>query len=109
MAAPEADQRARAAPDEVRALAHEAAHLARDELGDDLRVLWFGSWVEGTAVPRSDVDLALDAGTAIPPTRMARLRERVEALPTLRRVDLLDLSELGAQRRARIEAGAVSL
>ncbi len=76
---------------EVESLVERAAASARSVLGPSLRVIWFGSWVRGEAAPRSDIDLALDAGAPIALERFARVRESVESLPTLRTFDLVDL------------------
>jgi len=43
-------------------LAAKVASTIRAEAGKDVRVLWFGSWVEVNAVARSDLDIAVDVG-----------------------------------------------
>jgi len=91
-----------APPAEVQALAAEVASAVRAEVGTELRVLWFGSWVEGNAAPRSDLDLAVDAGRALRPAVLARIRARVDDLPTLRQIDIVDLYGVDAAFRRRI-------
>ena len=46
-------------PARVREVAQLAASALRTELGEETRVLWFGSWPRGDAGPRSDIDLAV--------------------------------------------------
>ena len=89
-------------PPEVSHLVSRAADAVRELLGPATRVLWYGSWVSGTAVPRSDVDLAVAADRQIPPVLMARLREQIDALPTLRKIDLVDVHQVGDALRERI-------
>ncbi len=94
------------APDE---LAERVAKLARTIVGCDVEVWWFGSWVRGTATDGSDVDIALRGSGPIAPAHVERLRQAIEALPTLRSVDLVDLSIVSAERRAAILYGARAL
>jgi len=55
-------------------LAKSVATEARHRLGANTRVIWFGSWVQGTAQPHSDIDLALDAHAPFSAADMAALR-----------------------------------
>lgn len=97
------------APVEVTGLASRAAETVREVLGPGTRVLWYGSWVRGTAVPRSDVDLAIVSDHRIPPIVMLRVRERIDDLPTLRKIDLVDVNAVGDGLRERILAEGVAL
>lgn len=96
-------------PDKVMALAREAARIVRREVASDARVVLFGSWAKGTAVPRSDLDLAVGTGTPIRPASLARAEAGFEALRTLRRIDLVDLEGAGADLRAEILAHGIEL
>lgn len=58
--------------------------------GLDARFFLFGSRVRGDNRARSDFDLAIDAGRPLPATIMADLRDGLEELPTLFRIDLVD-------------------
>ena len=96
-------------PAEVSGLASQVAAIVRGAVGPETRVLWYGSWVRGTAVPRSDVDLAIVAERRVPAATMVRIRERVEDLPTLRKIDLVDVHAVGEAMRSRIMAEGVAL
>ncbi|MDO5423029.1 MAG: nucleotidyltransferase domain-containing protein [Eubacteriales bacterium] len=50
------------------------------------RVVLFGSRAKGTALERSDIDLAVSGATDF-----EALREEIEEIPTLYTVDLVDL------------------
>ncbi len=50
-----------------------------------------GSEATGHALPGSDVDLALEGPTPIDLGALARLRDELERLPSLRSFDLVDL------------------
>ena len=97
------------APPEVSRLAAEVAGIVREVVGPTTVVLWYGSWVRGTAVPRSDVDLAIVGERTVLPIEMARLRERIDELPTLRKIDLVDAHAVGDTMNARILSEGVAL
>ncbi len=96
-------------PREILELAERAADLVREELGREARVMLHGSWANGTAAPRSDLDLAVSLGRAIDPVAMSRLRERIEELPTLRMIDVLDLAIAGERLRREVFANGIEL
>lgn len=95
--------------EQPRHVAEQVACLVREILAPDIPVYWFGSWAEGRAVERSDIDIGIAAAQPIPLEQMARLREAVERLPTLYTVDLVDLSAGGVALRDRAMACGIRL
>lgn len=93
------DQALMARPREI---AEQVARLARQILGPNIEVLWFGSWVKGTAQPHADIDIAVTASEAIPLQEMAALRDAIDHLPTLHEIDLIDLLTVGQTFREEI-------
>lgn len=83
-------------------IARDVARLARSLLGKDAEVIWFGSWPQGKARPRSDIDVAISIGDPISPERMSILQEAVDDLPTLYEIDIVDLNATGAKLREEI-------
>lgn len=81
---------------EVRRIANEA--LAAEEV----TVYLFGSWARGEATSRSDIDLAVESRTPLPPGTLARLRERLEESHIPYRVDVVDLRKTDAVFRQRV-------
>jgi len=90
-------------------VAKEAAKLAREALGETVEVIWFGSWPQGKAQPHSDIDLAVRADGAIPPERLAVLRDAVDNMQTLYDVELVDLATVGPSMRKAILGQGVKL
>ncbi len=87
-------------PDNVMALAREAARLVREHVAPDARVLLFGSWAQGTAAPRSDLDIGISTGASIQGGALMRVQWALEE-KTLRKIDLVDLES--AESRLRVE------
>lgn len=85
-----------------RQIARDVADLARRILGDDIDVIWFGSWPKGTAAPHADIDIAVAGPQAVPPQHIAELRAQIEELPTLHKIDLVDLQTVSESFKQEI-------
>ncbi len=83
-------------------IARDVAPLARSLLGKDVEVIWFGSWPQGKARPHSDIDMAISIGDPISPELMGILQEAVDDLPTLYKIDIVDLNAAGPKLREEI-------
>ena len=74
-------------------------------LGPGSKVIWFGSWVNGTARSVSDIDLAIAAPEGINYRDYAYLTNWIEEkLPTLYSVDLVNMGEVSASSQQKILA-----
>jgi len=62
----------------------------------DARVHLFGSRARGTAKPYSDFDIAIEWKEKILFYTMARIREELDKLPTLKSFDLIDLKRVSS-------------
>jgi len=60
---------------------------------DEFKVYLFGSWAKGLAEPTSDIDLAIQGMQAVGSLLLSRLRGDIASIPTLRRIDVVDLSQ----------------
>ncbi|HXG38724.1 MAG TPA: nucleotidyltransferase domain-containing protein [Bacteroidota bacterium] len=69
----------------------EVFRIIRRYLSDEYKVFVFGSWATGSALPTSDVDIGILGNQPVPWEIMHRIRGEVEAIPTLRRIDVVDL------------------
>jgi predicted nucleotidyltransferase len=63
------------------------------------RVMFFGSRVAGTARERSDFDVAIDGAGPVDVRLLGNIRDRLDDLPTLYRIDLVDLATLAPRTR----------
>ena len=63
--------------------------------GEEWEIWVFGSQADGRAHAGSDVDLAVAGPRPIPLTELGEIREEIEQIPTLRSVDIVDLSVAG--------------
>jgi predicted nucleotidyltransferase len=100
------DQEVMARP---RQIAQEVAALARQVLGTDIEVIWFGSWPKGTAKPHADIDIAVGGCQAFPPERLAELHTLIDDVATLHEIDLVDLHTVGEVFRDEILRHGVRL
>ncbi len=61
------------------------------------KVFLYGSRVQGTARPRSDFDIGIWGKEPLPLAAFYKLEDMMEELPTLFKIDLVDLNRTGAQ------------
>ena len=63
-------------------------HLPRGEF----KVMLFGSWAKDTAAPTSDIDIGILGPSPIDEMLLLRIKGEIRAIPTLRRIDIVDLN-----------------
>jgi predicted nucleotidyltransferase len=66
------------------------------------RIFLFGSRATGTARRMSDIDVAVLHDGIVPADVFARIRDLLEDSPVVRKVDLIDLAEVGESFRQRV-------
>ena len=79
------------------------AHLE----GREATVFLFGSHATGTARRASDIDIGIEAQAPLPPSVLAELQEKLDESTVPYRVDIVDLSTVGADFRARAKQEGV--
>lgn len=65
----------------------------------DYRVFIFGSRVTGKNTERSDIDIGIEGQTGVPRETMAKIREEIENLPTLYKIDFVDFRRVSSDFR----------
>ena len=81
----------------IRAIAKQT----KAELPFGYRVLLFGSFAEGNARSGSDIDIGILGAKPLPQRTLVQIRQKVDDLPTLRKIDIVDLSRASDRFRAR--------
>lgn len=69
----------------------EVVRIVETRLGNAYKVFLFGSWARGDATEQSDIDIGIFGEQEVPWTQMAQIRHAVDELPTLRKVDVVDI------------------
>ncbi len=88
----------------------EALGIIRRHLPDrGFSVLLFGSWAKGSAEPTSDIDIAILAPRPIDDLLLLRIREEISGIPTLRRIDVVDLNDTDERFREEVLSYARAL
>ena len=81
----------------------EVREVVLRSLGERAATVYlFGSFATGTQHRSSDIDIAIDSGTALPRALLAQLREALEESRVPYRVDVVDLSEADPAFRERV-------
>lgn len=61
---------------------------------DHYRIFYFGSRVSGRASSRSDLDVGIEAGRKIPLNALTKIKDELENIPVLQKIDLVDFSRV---------------
>ena len=77
------------------------AKKTKSELPFGYRVLLFGSWAEGNARARSDIDIGILGSKPLSQRTLVHIRQKLDDLPTLHKIDIVDLSRASERFRAR--------
>lgn len=83
---------------EIRQMLRDVCRSAHHRLAGH-RVLVFGSRARGDAKPRSDFDIGVIGETPLPLEDFYALEDLIENLPTLYRIDWVDLSRASEKFR----------
>ncbi len=68
----------------------------------DFKLFLFGSWVKESAEPTSDIDIGILGKEPIDGWVLMRIRGEAEAIPTLRKIDIVDLKMVDEKFRANV-------
>ena len=80
-----------------------ATKIVRRHLPDhSYRILLFGSWARADAMPTSDIDIGILGKESVNDLTMARIREELDGLPTLRKVEVVDLQAVDDHFREHV-------
>lgn len=79
-----------------------ASKRIKSYLPPGYNVVLFGSWAKGTAVPTSDIDLGVVGSRPLPLETVSMIRESLDGLPTIRKIDFVDLQLMSPDHRQDI-------
>jgi predicted nucleotidyltransferase len=68
----------------------------------EFKIMLFGSWARGNAQVTSDIDIGLLGPEAIDDMLLLQIQEDVENIPTLRRIDVVDLNKTDEEFRREV-------
>ena len=69
----------------------KAVEIIREHLDTKYQILLFGSWAKHDAQETSDIDICILCHEKVSADVMAKIRAQIDALPTLRSLDVVDL------------------
>ena len=64
------------------------------ELGSSYRLFLFGSRAKGRYDEKSDIDIGIISDTRITGKQMATIQDKIEEIPTLLKIDLVDFNQV---------------
>lgn len=88
----------------------EAVDTIRRHLpGREFEIVLFGSWARGDAQENSDIDIGLLGPEPVDEMKLFRIQEEIKGIPTLRRIDVVDLSRTDDEFRQEVLSYARNL
>ena len=75
----------------------------------DARIFLFGSRAKGDARDTSDFDIAVDAGSKISLGVIARIKDEIDELRTLKSIDIIDLNRVNPKFKTIIRKSGVNI
>jgi len=94
----------------IEPLLRAVAAIVRNHVPDrSYHILLFGSWATLEALPTSDVDVGILGPGPLNYLVMARIREQIDRLPTLRKIEVVDLWSVEDRFREKAERNAERL
>lgn len=88
---------------------NDAVEVIRAYLGSEYKILLFGSWAKGDALETSDIDIGVLGNGEVPWGIMRKIRDEIEEIPTLRKIDVVDLQAKGEKFKEQVLSYARSL
>lgn len=70
----------------------KVAKIVSQEVSQEFRLFLFGSRADKTNDARSDVDIGILAGNPINVKQLFTIREKIDEIPTLLKIDFLDFA-----------------
>lgn len=86
---------------DVKKVIQRVAKETKTQLPSGYRVFLFGSWAEGNARAGSDIDIGILGDTPVPHRILIAIRQKMEDVPTLRKIDIVDLFRVSERFRTR--------
>jgi len=84
---------------DIQSILKQIAMIVNKEMDRKYRLFLFGSRAGGDYHPKADIDIGILPDQPIDPRKLADIREKIENIPTLLRIDFVDFSSVGQDFR----------
>lgn len=88
--------------DKVEKIVLKIQSIVAENVVGDYKLFLFGSRANGKSMKRSDIDIAIVTNEKIDASILAIVREKIENIPTLLKIDFVDLSTVGSDFRSHV-------
>ncbi len=83
----------------IQSIVLKVARIVKREVDVKYRLFIFGSRVEGAHHPKADIDIGILADQPIDPIKLAYIREEIDSISTLLKIDFVDFSSVSQEFR----------
>ena len=82
---------------ETKAIIRSVAGIVKKEVDVEYRLFLFGSRAENAHHPKADIDIGILSDKSIDPIRLSNIREEIDRIPTLLKIDFVDFSSVSQE------------
>ncbi len=93
----------------VQAIVNSISEECNRRFQGSVNLIWFGSWIKGTAYQQSDIDLAIEHHGKVNQKDLVSFRNWLDDFPTLYRIDLVDMKQVNDLLKKEIKRYGKSL
>ena len=86
-------------PDNIHPIIDRIAEIVRREMKENYRLFLFGSRASDGHDPKADIDIGIIADKPVEAKTMVNIKERLEQIPTLLKIDFVDFSSVSQDFR----------
>jgi uncharacterized protein len=86
-------------PDNIQPILDRIAENVRQEMTGNYRLFLFGSRTSDGHDPKADIDIGIIADKPVEAKTMVNIKERLEQIPTLLKIDFVDLASVSCDFR----------
>ncbi len=90
-------------PERVQTIVNGISEEFHRRFHSSANLIWFGSWIKGTAYQQSDIDLAIEHDGKLNQKDLVAFRNWLDDFPTLYRIDLVDMKQASDLLKREIE------
>lgn len=87
---------------EVEKIKDQVKKIIKKYLGKDVKIYIYGSFARNEETKTSDLDFAILTKKDIDPLIFSKIKSEIEEIPTLRKIDIVDLRKTNKKFRKKI-------
>lgn len=94
---------------EPQKIIQSTVNIIHNYLTQEYKPILFGSFARGDGLKNSDIDIGIIGKEKVPWNIMVKIKQKIEDIPTLRSIDIVDLNTVSDKFKNKALAEAVEI